>query len=200
MKVAIIPARGGSKRIPRKNISIFAGQPIISYSIAAALASGLFDRVIVSTEDAEIAAVAKDWGAEVPFLRPETLADDFTGTGAVVRHAIRWLLDQGQPVSHACCIYATAPFVRPDFLRTGYQMLVDSGKSFAFSVTSFPFPIQRAIRVTKEGAVEPFPRSSWRRAPRTSKRRITMPDSFTGARPTRFLRTTSCSPAPLFPS
>ena len=156
MKVAIIPARGGSKRIPRKNISIFAGQPIISYSIAAALASGLFDRVIVSTEDAEIAAVAKDWGAEVPFLRPETLADDFTGTGAVVRHAIRWLLDQGQPVSHACCIYATAPFVRPDFLRTGYQMLVDSGKSFAFSVTSFPFPIQRAIRVTKEGAVEPF--------------------------------------------
>ena len=156
MKVAVIPARGGSKRIPRKNIRFFAGKPIIAYSIDAALASGLFDRVIISTDDEEIAEVARTCGAEVTFMRPVTLADDFTGTNAVVSHAIRWLLDNGQPVSHVCCIYATAPFVRADFLRSGYEKLVGSGRSFAFSVTSFPFPIQRAVRITPEGTVEPF--------------------------------------------
>jgi N-acylneuraminate cytidylyltransferase len=164
MIVAVIPARCGSKRIPRKNIRLFAGKPIISYSIAAAQASGLFKRIIVTTDDVEIAEVARTYGAEVPFMRPATLADDFTGTNEVVSHAIRWLFDHGQPVSHACCIYATAPFVRADYLRSGYEKLVASGRSFAFSVTSFPFPIQRAIRIMQEGTVEPiYPEYiSWR--------------------------------------
>ncbi len=156
MNIAVIPARGGSKRIPKKNIKMFAGKPIISYSIAAALSCGLFDRIVVSTDDQKIAEVAISCGAEVPFMRPPTLSDDFTGTNAVVSHAIRWLLDHGQQVSHACCIYATAPFVRPDFLRGGFDKLVKSDKSFAFSVTSFPFPIQRAIRINHGETVEPF--------------------------------------------
>lgn len=108
MKVAIIPARGGSKRIPRKNVRLFAGKPIIAHSIGAALDSGCFDRVIVSTDDAEIAAVAREWGAETPFVRPPELADDHTGTNAVVKHAINWLAEQGTPAYYACCIYATA--------------------------------------------------------------------------------------------
>ena len=110
--VAIIPARGGSKRIPRKNIRPFVGKPIIGYSIEAALQSQLFDRVIVSTDDAEIASVAKAYGAEVPFFRPAELADDFTGTNAVVKQCLEWLNTQKYPVDYACCIYATAPFVQ----------------------------------------------------------------------------------------
>lgn len=156
MKVAIIPARGGSKRIPRKNIRPFAGKPIIAYSIEAARNSQLFDRVIVSTDDPEIAAVATQWGAETPFLRPNELADDYTGTNAVVKHGIRWLNDNGVAVEYACCIYATAPFVQPRYLREGFDKLRSSDRSFAFSVTRFSFPIQRAIRINKEGAVEAF--------------------------------------------
>lgn len=156
MNVAVIPARGGSKRIPRKNIRIFAGKPIIAYSIEAAIACASFDRVLVSTDDEEIAAVAQSFGAEVPFLRPKSLADDFTGTNAVVRHALLWLQEQGAPAAYACCIYATAPFIQPHFLRQGFERLVATGKSFAFSVTSFPFPIQRALRITADGGVEPF--------------------------------------------
>lgn len=154
MNVAVIPARGGSKRIPRKNIKEFAGKPIIAYSIEAALRSGLFDRVIVSTDDEEIAAVAERFGAEIPFLRPKTLADDFTGTNAVVRHAIDLLREKGCSVRFACCIYATAPFLQERYLVEGYRKLEESGKSFAFSVTSFPFPIQRSIRMNGEGCVE----------------------------------------------
>jgi N-acylneuraminate cytidylyltransferase len=154
MNMAIIPARGGSKRIPRKNIREFAGKPIIAYSILAALDTGLFNRVIVSTDDEEIAEVAKCYGAEVPFLRPKTLADDFTGTNAVVKHAIQWYLDQGNPIEYACCIYATAPFVASQYLKEGYVKLSASEKSFAFSVTSFPFPVQRALRITKDGSLD----------------------------------------------
>lgn len=152
--VAIIPARGGSKRIPRKNIKPFAGKPIIGYSIEAALQSQLFDRVIVSTDDAEIATVAESFGAEVPFLRPAALTDDFVGTNAVIKQCLEYLRDHNGPVDHACCLYATAPFVRVKYLREGYEKLVSSGKSYAFSVTSFPFPIQRAIRINKDGNVE----------------------------------------------
>lgn len=152
--VAIIPARGGSKRIPRKNIRPFVGKPIIGYSIEAALQSQLFDRVIVSTDDAEIASVAKAYGAEVPFFRPAELADDFTGTNAVVKQCLEWLNTQKYPVDYACCIYATAPFVQVKYLREGHDRLISSGKLFAFSVTSFPFPIQRAIRIAIDGSVE----------------------------------------------
>ena len=154
MKLAVIPARGGSKRIPRKNIRDFCGKPIIAYSIKAALESDLFDQVIVSTDDDEIAALAREFGAEAPFVRPTEIADDHTGTNAVVKHAIQWYQEQSQSISLACCIYATAPFVRPEYLREGHDKLIDSDKSFAFSVTSFPFPIQRAMRINGKGEVE----------------------------------------------
>lgn len=156
MKIAVIPARGGSKRIPRKNIRPFAGQPIIAYSIAAARESGLFDSILVSTDDEEIAAVARACGASVPFVRPAALADDFTGTNAVVKHALQWFASQGEEISHACCVYATAPFVQARYLQEGFRKLSEAGREFAFSVTSFPFPIQRAIRLTPEGGVGPF--------------------------------------------
>jgi N-acylneuraminate cytidylyltransferase len=156
MKIAVIPARGGSKRIPRKNIRPFAGKPIIAYSIEAALESALFDRVIVSTDDAQIAEVAATWGAETPFVRPTALADDHTGTNAVVRHAVAWAIGKGCAVTHACCIYATAPFLQGSQLRAGFASLVESGRAFAFSVTTFPFPIQRAIRISRSGAIEPM--------------------------------------------
>ena len=156
MKLAVIPARGGSKRIPRKNIRDFCGKPIIAYSIEAALASNLFDRVIVSTDDDEIASVARECGGGTPFMRPKEIADDHTGTNAVVKHAIQWYEERSQSISLACCIYATAPFVRPEYLREGHDKLINSEKSFAFSVTSFPFPIQRAIRINGKGEVEAF--------------------------------------------
>lgn len=156
MKLALIPARGGSKRIPRKNIKEFCGKPMIAWSIEAAKASGCFERIIVSTDDNEIAEVARQWGAEVPFMRPTELADDHTGTAAVVTHAIKWLASQGQTPEHVCCIYATAPFLTPDILRHGLEVLTKSGADYAFSVTSFPFPIQRAIRITPDQRVEMF--------------------------------------------
>lgn len=156
MNVAIIPARGGSKRIPRKNIRLFCGKPIIAYSISVAIASGLFQRIIVSTDDENIAEIARQYGAEVPFLRPNTLADDHTGTNAVVKHALEWLQTHDIFANYVCCIYATAPFLQDCYLKDGLDKLKNSSKSFAFSVTSFPFPIQRAIYISEEGTVEAF--------------------------------------------
>ena len=117
--IAVIPARGGSKRIPRKNIRDFCGKPIIAYSIEAAIASGLFDHIIVSTDDEEIASIAKAFGAEVPFMRPADIADDYTGTDAVVKHAIQWYQEQKYSISLVCCIYATSPLVDPVYLKEG---------------------------------------------------------------------------------
>lgn len=154
MKLCVIPARGGSKRIPRKNIRPFAGQPIIAWSIEAARACGLFDRVMVSTDDAEIAEVAARFGAEVPFMRPPALADDHTGTNAVVKQALQWHRDQGQAVDVACCLYATAPFTQVRYLRQGHEMLMASGKAFVFSVSRYDFPVQRALRLNAAGEVE----------------------------------------------
>jgi pseudaminic acid cytidylyltransferase len=154
MKICVIPARGGSKRIPRKNIRLFAGKPIIAYSIEAARNSVLFDRVMVSTDDEEIAEVARAWGAEIPFLRPAVLADDYTGTNAVVKQAIEWHLALGVPISHVCCLYPTAPFVQVRYLKEGFDRLLYSDKSFVFSITRYPFPIQRAIRLNQHGEVE----------------------------------------------
>lgn len=156
MKLAVIPARGGSKRIPRKNIKPFCGKPMIAWSIEAALQSGCFDEVIVSTDDAEIADVARQWGADVPFMRPAALADDYTGTIPVVRHAIEWFQQAGKQPSQVCCIYATAPFVQIEDLRRGLDLLLANVCSYAFSVTSYPFPVQRAIRITEQGRVEMF--------------------------------------------
>ncbi len=156
--VAVIPARGGSKRIPRKNIKNFCGQPMIAYSIQAAQKSGLFDRIIVSTDDEEIAEVSRQYGAEIPFLRPKELADDFTGTGKVIQHCLKWLLDQeqGKNIEYVCCIYATAPFMQVKYLQKGFELLKDRNTFYSFSITSYAFPIQRSIRIRPEGGVEPI--------------------------------------------
>lgn len=156
MNVAIIPARGGSKRIPRKNIKLFCGKPMIAWSIEAARASGLFDHIFVSTDDIEIAEVAKKLGAEVPFMRPAELSDDYVGTGAVVKHAVEWVLENIGEIDFVCTIYATAPFIKPDDLKKGFALLVKSSKQICFTVTSFPFPIQRAIKITKDGGIAMF--------------------------------------------
>ena len=156
MKLAVIPARGGSKRIPRKNIKLFCGKPIIAWSIEAAQQSGCFDQIVVSTDDAEIAEVARQCGAQVPFMRPADLSDDQTGTTAVVAHAIGRLEVQGQQPEQVCCLYATAPFVSSDDLRRGLAVLTKTGSDYAFSVTSYPFPIQRAIRINEASRVEMF--------------------------------------------
>ncbi|MVV51317.1 pseudaminic acid cytidylyltransferase [Pseudomonas sp. PB120] len=148
--VAIIPARGGSKRIPRKNLKPFDGVPMIVRSIRTALDSALFDQVIVSTDDEEIADVARAHGAQVPFMRPAALADDFTGTAAVVVHALQQL----PAFDFACCIYATAPLLQARYLRQGQELLVQHPhKSFAFSVAGFGFPVQRALVLDEEGAL-----------------------------------------------
>ncbi|MGE8502061.1 pseudaminic acid cytidylyltransferase [Pseudomonas sp. Z8(2022)] len=157
MKIAVIPARGGSKRIPRKNIKLFYGKPIIAWSIEAALNSGCFDQVIVSTDDEEIAEVARAHGATTPFVRPATLSDDYTGTIPVIAHAIKWVnTNSEQQVTLACCIYATAPFTSTVDLKKGLDMMADEYCDYAFAVTSYAFPIQRAIRITKEQRVEMF--------------------------------------------
>ena len=156
MRLCVIPARGGSKRIPRKNIKEFCGKPMISYSISAAVDSGLFDKVVVSTDDEEIASVAKRYGAEVPFMRPAQLADDYAGTTAVVAHAIEWQHSHGEVASKVCCLYATAPFVQATDLQMGFDILESSGAEYAFSVTSYAFPIQRAICITQNQRVEMF--------------------------------------------
>jgi N-acylneuraminate cytidylyltransferase len=156
MNIAIIPARGGSKRIPRKNNQEFCGKPMIAWSIEAALQSGCFNQVIVSTDDAEITEVARQAGAEVPFVRPSSLSDDHTGTTAVIRHALEWLREHGIRPQQVCCIYATAPFINPDDIRCGLDILNKTDSDYAFTVTSYPFPIQRAVRITSQGRVEMF--------------------------------------------
>lgn len=157
MRLAVIPARGGSKRIPRKNIRSFGGIPMIAWSIRAAIQSHCFDRIIVSTDDAEIAGIAIENGADVPFVRPANLSDDHTGTIPVVAHAIRWQEEHGEDaVSEVCCLYATAPFVQASDLQRGLQVLHSTGADYAFSVTSYAFPIQRAIRITSDERVEMF--------------------------------------------
>ena len=156
MKLAVIPARGGSKRIPRKNIKPFCGKPIIAWSIAAARDSGCFDRIVVSTDDDEIAAVARAEGAETPFIRPTMLADDNTGTMAVVAHAVQAMETQGSAFDHVCCIYPTAPLLQPASLREAYERLVSAGRAFAFGVASYGHPIQRALRLGSDGMVSMF--------------------------------------------
>lgn len=156
MNICIIPARGGSKRIPRKNIRDFCGKPIIAYSIEAAIESGCFDRVIVSTDDTEIADVATSYGAEVPFVRSVELSNDYAGTPPVVKHAIEWLQQQDQPPSLVCCVYATAPFITAESILAGLEKISTADCDFAFSVTSFPFPIQRAIGINEQGRVAMF--------------------------------------------
>lgn len=154
--IAIIPARGGSKRIPRKNIKDFFGKPLIAYSIQIALESNIFDKVIVTTDDEEIAEVAKGYGAEVPFIRPHELSDDFTGTADVVSHTLQWLKEHGEEYDYACTIYATAPLLQSKYLVEGFEKLRCSDAVNTFSCTSMPFPIQRTFKITKNERCEMF--------------------------------------------
>lgn len=151
MNVAIIPARIGSKRIPKKNIKNFHGKPIIAYSIEAAIETKLFRRVIVSTDSEELADIAISYGAEVPFIRPAELSDDFTGTDAVILHALHWLIDHGADIKYLCCIYATAPFIRSEYIKNGLELLKNADATSSFSVTTYPYPIYRSLEITESG-------------------------------------------------
>lgn len=155
MKVAVIPARGGSKRILGKNIREFVGKPLIAYSIEAAKQSKLFDEIIVSTDSDEIASVSEEYGATYIIRRNEKLSNDHVGTFPVVKNAIKQYEEVESVIDYACCIYATAPFLSATRLKEGINRLIaDPSKCFAFSVTSFPFPVQRSIRL-HEGGVTP---------------------------------------------
>lgn len=156
MNIAIIPARGGSKRIPRKNIKLFCGKPIIAYSIEAAKGSKHIDRVFVSTDDREIAEIAQTFGAEVPFLRDASLADDKTGTTPVIRHALQKLTGQGFSINVCACVYATAPFLTSQTIDNAVERLQKEKADFVFTANHFSFPIQRALLEGPQGEVIPF--------------------------------------------
>jgi N-acylneuraminate cytidylyltransferase len=156
MRLAVIPARGGSKRIPRKNIKPFAGKPIIGYSVEVAIQSGCFDKVIVSTDDPEIAETARTFGAEVPFLRPPELSGDMTGTIDVISHAIREVAQDGVPPTQVCCIYATAPFIGVQDIQKALDLLVTSGADYCFPIAAFPAPIQRALKLSDKAEISMF--------------------------------------------
>ncbi|ATF09000.1 pseudaminic acid cytidylyltransferase [Candidatus Enterovibrio altilux] len=157
MKVCIIPARGGSKRIPWKNIKTFIDQPIIAYSIDLAKKSELFNRIIVSTDSYKIASIAKKYDAEIPFIRPTDIANDHATTLDVIKHAIEWLeKNDERAISAICCLYATVPFARPSDLKKSLVLLTEKNIQYTFACTRFPFPIQRSIRMNHEGNVEMF--------------------------------------------
>jgi len=149
--ICVIPARGGSKRIPRKNIRVFGGKPMIAWPVLAALESGAFDEVIVSTDDQEIAEIAVECGASVPFMRPAELSDDHTGVMPVVRHAITFLRDSGRAPVLAACVYPTAPFLRAGSLDRAMEELKRTDADFVLSVTSFEYPVQRALKLDEGG-------------------------------------------------
>jgi pseudaminic acid cytidylyltransferase len=152
-RVCIIPARGGSKRIPRKNIRPFCGIPMIERSIRAAQRAACFERIVVSTDDDEIADLATRAGAECPFVRPASLSDDNATSIAVIQHAAQWLIDHDWTPDYVCCLYATAPFVTPDWLTEAHDILVSSKANFCFPVTSYGFAPQRALRRVDGGGV-----------------------------------------------
>lgn len=156
MKIAVIPARGGSKRIPRKNVRKFHGKPMIGWAIEAAHRSGCFDHVIVSTDDAEIAEIAHDFDALCPFVRPQNLADDFTPLVPVVRHALTETMAELGAVDHVCCILPTAPLMRSSDLRDCYGILQRGRNTYVLPVTSFPYPIQRAVKKLPDGRIAMF--------------------------------------------
>jgi len=156
MKIAVIPARGGSKRIPGKNIKLFHGRPIIEWTIEAARSSGCFEKILVSTDDDEIAEIARSLGAETPFLRPADLSNDHAGTMPVIAHATQWFIDAGMQPSLVCCLYATAPFIQASDIRRGLEMMQTNDIDFAFTVTRYNSPIQRALRIRGDNCVEMF--------------------------------------------
>ena len=145
MNVAIIPARGGSKRIPNKNINNFNGKPIISWSIKCAFKTKLFDRIIVSTDNQEIAKTAKQYGAEVPFIRPKNLSNDSVGIIEVISHATRWMLKNGIEPKYICCLLATAPLMQPQDIYMAYKKLINEKRTYVFAASTFPSSIYRSL-------------------------------------------------------
>ncbi|WP_443640367.1 pseudaminic acid cytidylyltransferase [Candidatus Njordibacter sp. Uisw_039] len=154
MNIAIIPGRGGSKRIQRKNIKGFADKPMIAHAIIAAKGCGLFDHIIVSTDDEEIAKIARLWGAETPFKRPDSLADEFTPIVPVIAHAIRACLDIGWFVDYVCCIFPCSPFISADDLIATLTDLQAQDADFIYPVTEFAHPVQRAMRRLSSGRMQ----------------------------------------------
>ncbi|WP_169779299.1 pseudaminic acid cytidylyltransferase [Campylobacter curvus] len=153
MRLCVIPARGGSKRIPHKNIKDFCGKPLIAYSIEAAVNSGVFDEVIVSTDDENIAKIAREFGAKTPFMREANLSDDFATTSDVIKDAALKMSENFQTI---CCLYATAPLLTSGILREASERFQADGCEFLFAATQFDFPIQRAVRLDEKGAVSMF--------------------------------------------
>lgn len=156
-KIAIITARGGSKRIPRKNIKPFNGFPIIKYSIDAALNAGCFDEVMVSTDDQEIADIAAGFGATVPFIRSPKTSDDFSGTADVLKEVILDYRKLGKEFSHLCCIYPTAPFVTAAKLANGMALLLQHDADCVLPCVRYSYPIQRSLKIEDGKAVMLWP-------------------------------------------
>jgi pseudaminic acid cytidylyltransferase len=156
MNIAIIPARGGSKRIPRKNVKEFCGKPMIAYAITAAKESGIFEHIVVSTDDEEIAQIARAWGAETPFIRPAELANDFTATVPVIAHAIYFCRTLGWKFDQVCCIYPGVPFIQIEDLRGALALMNNSEADYCFPVTEYPSAIQRSLKRLSNGKMQPF--------------------------------------------
>jgi pseudaminic acid cytidylyltransferase len=156
MKLAVIPARGGSKRIPRKNIREFAGKPMIAHAISAARQTGLFEHVVVSTDDEEVTRIAREWGAEIPFTRPAELADDYTPTVPVIAHAIESCQALGWNIDYACCIYPCVPFIQTTDIKRALEMLQISQAAYSFPVAEFTSAVQRALRRLPDGRMQPL--------------------------------------------
>lgn len=154
-RVAIVLARGGSKRLPRKNIRPFHGRPILYYPVNAAIKCGLFDEVIVSTDDEEIAAIAGAVGCNTVIKRPEMLANDTATTAQAMRHAVQFLTDHGAALEHVCCLYPCTPMVRYQDLLEGFERLIESGKAYVFSIARYAPDIHRALMRWDDGSVRP---------------------------------------------
>jgi len=162
--IAIITARGGSKRIPRKNIKLFCGQPIISYSIRTAIESNLFDEVMVSTDDEEIKEIALKHGAKVPFLRNDDTSNDFAMTHEVLLEVIDMYSRQGRYFQYLCCIYPTAPFITVDKLKTGMKILEDGNVATVFPIVPFSFPPQRGVIIREGNMSFKWPENAFKRS------------------------------------
>ncbi len=169
--IAIIPARGGSKRIPRKNLKSFLDKPIIAYSIEAALKSGLFTEVMVSTDDAEIAEVARKYGAQVPFLRSPETSDDFATTAAVLLEVLENYKVQGKDITYACCIYPTAPLLQSETLAQGYELIQHQNFDTVFPVLKYSYPIWRSLKIEESKALLNWPEN-------LTKRSQDLPDAY----------------------
>lgn len=156
MNIAIIPARGGSKRIPRKNIRGFCGKPMIAHAITAAKQLGLFEHIVVSTDDEEIAVISREWGAETPFVRPSELANDYTATVPVIAHGIGACLTLGWEFKYVCCIYPAVPFIQNEDLLGAFALCKEGVADYCFPVTEFPSAVQRAMKRSESGKMQPL--------------------------------------------